>query len=395
MSHAQIRASPDLQRLVNEGYEVSVRGGYLVVDSIPYVTPNREVARGALVSELTLNGDRAERPTTHVMMFTGEHHPCNANGKPIEGIRHGSRNVMIDGRLVAKHSFSNKPQGGYADYFEKFHTYATILSGPAASLDPDATPKTFRPTEAPEESPFHYLETASARAGIAEATMKLEGHRLAIVGLGGSGAYALDLIAKTPVREIHLFDGDRFFTHNAFRAPGAASVETLREGPLKVDYLHAIYSRMHRGIVPHGIALDESNVGELAGMDFVFLCIDDGAAKAPIVAYLEDQGIPFVDVGMGLELDGQGRLGGVLRTTTSTPAKRGHFRRRVPLDPPVEDDAYRSNIQIAELNAMHAAFAVMRWKKFIGFYRDLEGEHSTTYTIDVNSLASEETEDEE
>ena len=30
-----------------------------------------------------------------------------------------------------------------------------------------------------------------------------------------------------------------------------------------------------------------------------------------------------------------------------------------------------------------------------GSYRDLEGEHSTTYTIDVNSLASEETEAEE
>ncbi len=325
------------------------------------------------------------------MMFTGEHHPCHASGKPITGIEHGRASTTIADDLVARHSFSNKPPGGYPDYFAKFDTYATILSGPAASLDRTATPKTFRPSEAPAESPFRYPETASARAGIVEVTSKLERQRIAIVGVGGSGAYVLDFAAKTPVREIHIFDPDRFFTHNAFRAPGAPSLETLREGPAKVTHHHRLYSSMHRRIVPHEIALDQSNVGELAGVDFVFLCIDDGAAKAPIVAYLEDQEIAFVDVGIGLELD-EGQLGGVVRTTTSTPAKREHFRKRVSLDAAVEDDAYRSNIQIAELNALNAAMAVIRWKKLLGFYRDLEREHSTTYTLDVNLLVSEDEE---
>ncbi len=58
-------------------------------------------------------------------------------------------------------------------------------------------------------------------------------------------------MAKTPAREIRLFDSDEFLQHNAFRAPGAASLEELRDAPKKVDYLKDIYTKMHRGIVAH------------------------------------------------------------------------------------------------------------------------------------------------
>ena len=33
------------------------------------------------------------------------------------------------------------------------------------------------------------------------------------------------------------------------------------------------------------------------------------------------------------------------------------------------DDDYNRNIQIADLNALNAAFAVIKWKKLFGFYR--------------------------
>ncbi|MEZ4292044.1 MAG: ThiF family adenylyltransferase [Myxococcota bacterium] len=389
MSRELISLSPDLQRLVDEGYEVSIRSGHLVIENVPYVTSNREVARGALVSELTLSGDRTGKPGTHVIMFTGEHHPCHISGQRIEAIVHQAINTPIDGGLVARHSFSNKPAGGYNDYFEKVDTYATILAGPAAALDPHATAKTFRPQQAPEDSPFSYPDTASSRAGISEVTRKLEGHRLAIVGLGGTGAYVLDLVAKTPVAEIHVFDFDGFFTHNAFRMPGAPSLETLRQSPTKVEYLRAQYTKMHRGIVAHDVALDERNVSVLEGFDFVFICIDDGAAKGPIMEFLEQRGMAFIDVGIGVEVQ-DGMLGGVVRVTTSTPAKREHVRHQVSTAPPALDDAYRTNIQIAELNALNACLAVIRWKKLLGFYRDFEREHSTTYTIDGNMLLSEE-----
>ena len=79
-------------------------------------------------------------------------------------------------------------------------------------------------------------KSASSRAGIVEFAKRLEQERIAIVGLGGTGSYVLDLLAKTRIGEIHLFDGDDLLSHNAFRSPGAVSVEELNTRPKKVDY---------------------------------------------------------------------------------------------------------------------------------------------------------------
>ncbi|MBK8334924.1 MAG: hypothetical protein IPL07_21810, partial [Acidimicrobiaceae bacterium] len=79
--------------------------------------------------------------------------------------------------------------------------------------------------------------------------------------------------------------------HNAFRAPGAPTLDQLNAAPLKVDHLTAIYSNMHRRVIAHPYAIDENNVAELAAATFVFLSIDDPEAKAPIVAFLVEQRI--------------------------------------------------------------------------------------------------------
>jgi tRNA A37 threonylcarbamoyladenosine dehydratase len=187
-------------------------------------------------------------------------------------------------------------------------------------IDPNATARTFRIVEDEDpDSPFVYPDTASSRAGVATLMARFGGQRLAIVGCGGTGGYVLDQVAKTPVKEIHLFDGDDFLSHNAFRAPGAASLEELNARPKKVAYLHAVYSRMKRGIVPHEYFITEANVEELRGLDFVFLCMEGGAVKRVIVDRLTEWGIPFIDVGLGLKKGDQG-LTGILRVTTSTPA---------------------------------------------------------------------------
>lgn len=198
-------------------------------------------------------------------------------------------------------------------------TYAAILSGPAQSVDANARPQTFPVIEPEdEESVFNYLDTASSRAEIAVVTRKLELKKLAIVGAGGTGSYVLDFVAKTPVKEIHLFDGDKFLQHKTFRSPGAPSVDELREIPSKVAYLRNRYSKMHRGIISHELFIDSSNVELLREMEFVFLCMDKGAAKKLIVEKLEEWGLPFVDVGMGVEVTNDA-LGGILRVTISTP----------------------------------------------------------------------------
>src|SRR6202035_73221 len=78
-------------------------------------------------------------------------------------------------------------------------------------------------------------------------------------------------------------DGDILHQHNAFRAPGAASGDELAAEPKKVAYFGDIYSKMRRGIVSHPAHVDASNIDELRDADFVFVCIDDGPAKAFII----------------------------------------------------------------------------------------------------------------
>lgn len=389
MSPRPISLSPDLKRLRDEGYFVEVRGGLLLLREVPYVDTQRRVRTGTLVSELTLAGDVTCPPETHVIHFDGDF-PCRPDGSRIQGIAHQSSRRDLGHGVAVSHSFSSKPSGGYTDYHHKMTTYASILAGPATTLRPGISARVFPEPDEADDSIFNYTETASDRAGIGALTQRLASDRIAIIGLGGTGSYVLDLTAKTPVREIHLFDGDDFLQHNAFRAPGAPTLEELRDAPRKVDYLAAIYSRMRRGIVPHAEALTEANLHLLDEVTFAFICMDAGPAKRAIVAKLEAIGVSFVDVGMGLELV-DGSLGGILRVTASTSTKREHVHQgRINFEGGAEQDIYASNIQVADLNALNAALAVIKWKKIRGFYRDLEAEHHCTYTTDGNMLLNGE-----
>jgi len=384
MSRELFSRNQDLKRLRDEGYFVQQQGGYLVMRDVPYVDAHRQVRTGTLISSLTLAGDQTRTPDTHVVHWDGDF-PCQADGTPIQGISHIAGAFDLGHGLKAAFGFSSKPDGGYSDYHHKMTSYANIIAGPAAVLKPDATPRTFRAPEEEEDSVFNYVETASDRVGIGGLAERLVNECIAIIGVGGTGGYILDFVAKTPVREIRLFDSDEFLTHNAFRAPGAPSLEELREAPKKVDYLKGIYSRMHRNIVTHDVTLGADNIHLLDGITFAFLSLDAGEAKRLIVEKLEAIGAGFIDVGMGLELD-EGSLGGILRVTVSTPEKRDHARQRISFVGGGAEDIYASNIQVADLNALNAVLAVIKWKKIRGFYRDLEHEHHCTYTTDGNML---------
>src|ERR1019366_10702040 len=122
-------------------------------------------------------------------------------------------------------------------------------------------------------------------------------------------------------------------------------------------------------------------------MEFVFLCMDKGEAKKLIVGKLEEWGVPFIDVGMGVELTDDA-LGGIVRVTTSTVEKREHVREksRIPFSDGDGNDEYSRNIQIADLNALNAALAVIKWKKLLGFYYDPDHEHHSTYALSGNRL---------
>ncbi len=390
MSHQLISRSPDLTRLRNEGYEVEVRGNLLLIHSVPYVTPQKLIAFGVLVSELSLNGNVTIRPNTHIVHFAGQH-PCSKDGLQISQIAYTSQPQQLLPGLTIQHSFSNKPPGGYSDYYEKMTRYIDIVSSPAKSLNPAVDARTFKPIESSGvDSVFRYVDTASSRAGISMIAAKPNGMRVAIVGLGGSGSYILDFVAKTGVKEIHLFDDDHFHQHNAFRCPGAASLEDLQRQLRKVEYLSEVYSKLRTGVIPHAVRMDEGNVHLLHAFDFVFLCVDKGSVRKVVLEALAGRQVPFVDVGMGVEVTADQKLFAVCRTTAGSSGRTSHIPARIPLADGDGDAAYTQNIQIAELNAVNAAFAVIKWKKMIGIYDDVDQEHHSTYSTNFQLLTSEE-----
>ncbi|MFE3628919.1 hypothetical protein [Streptomyces goshikiensis] len=104
--------------------------------------------------------------------------------------------------------------------------------------------------------------------------------------------------------------------------------------------------------------------------------------------WLEAHDVPFIDVGMGIE-EIDGHLSGLLRITTSLPGRRDTARHRIPRPAP-ERDAYASNIQTADLNALNALLAVIRWKRSLGIYADATDEAHTTYSLITNEIANED-----
>lgn len=388
MSQQLINHSQDLKRLRDEGFEIEVRGGHLLVHHIPYVESNKVIQYGVLVSTLTLkNGTTTAVPDNHVIHFIGDN-PCNIDGTVITAIQHDNSARNFDGIAISR-SFSNKPPHGYPNYYEKVKRYVDIISAPAKYLDSTVTEKTFKviPDNA-NETVFRYIDTNSSRANIDLINSKFNGQKVAIIGLGGTGAYVLDLIAKTPVSEIHVFDGDDFDQHNAFRSPGAASIDDLNKNQRKAEYLSGIYANMHKHIISHSYYVLKDNIQELDQMSFVFVCVDKNSVRNMIVNYLVLVGIPCIDVGLGVETVDD-KLRGATRVTTVTKAKNDHFSTRVFAEDSENND-YVTNIQIAELNSLNACLAVIKWKKLIGFYVDQESEHNSIFTIGTSKIINDD-----
>ncbi|WP_170305602.1 ThiF family adenylyltransferase [Pseudoduganella ginsengisoli] len=390
-----ISRNPDLQRLMDDGYSVEIRrqtGLHLLVHDVPYRNAPGDLKRGTLVCPIHLREDNlTNAAANHQAWFIGEH-PCSIEGTPIAGIVHSSGRSDFGDGIVVDHGFSTKPRTGfYNDYYDKMTHYINVISAPAQHLDPTLTARLYKPAQTTDNSVFYYADTASTRSGIGSIAGKVAALRIAIVGLGGTGSHILDLVAKTHVNEIHLFDGDAFYSHNAFRAPSATAISDLQTPELKAKRYARIYSVMRRGVEAHPEYVTDQNVGLLQHFDFVFICIDKGAARELIAKYLLQAGIPFIDVGMHVQMtkDAQ-KLVGQVRTTFFSPKKNDHFDRRVPVDSGNMRNDYGLNIQVNELNALNAVHAVIRWKKYYGIYDDQIGEHESVYAINAHMLTKDE-----
>ena len=386
MSQELINHSDDLKKLQNEGYEIDVKSGYGIISHIPYLKANGEIDYGTLVSKIAFEGDKAKYNGDHVIYFSGDQ-PCNADGTEITQIKHSVSNSILAG-INVKRSFSNKPDKNYKDYYEKFVNYINIISSRAIDKDNTVTARTFKKAVTEEDSVFQYVDTNSSRAGIDNCNKKILNKKIAIIGLGGTGTYILDLVSKTNVKEIHLIDGDVFCQHNAFRSPGAASKEIFTKSLSKVSYFKEIYQNMHKNIIENDIFINEENVNILKDMDFVFISIDSGIARNLIVDYLVSEKIPFIDTGIGLQ-NINDTINGLIRTTVFDKNNYDRISTYIDFDED-GDDVYNTNIQIAECNALNATIAVIEWKKYFNIYENANSKCQNVYSIEMGEIVHED-----
>ena len=379
----------DLSQIHRDGYTVSVIQGFLVVENVPYVNSEKEIKYGKIITELSLSGEKTIKPSHHKIYFQGDY-PCDNSGRRISQLQLSKQELsrtITDG-IIINHEFSNKPGRPFNDYHEKVTHYIKIIENFAKAID-DSVSSIKQSTDGKiEDNIFHYSDTNSSRAGISVISNKLCGQKIGIIGLGGTGSYVLDFVAKTPVQEIHLFDEDGFKIHNAFRSPGAPAKEYFEDVQSKVNYHAKTYSQMHKGIIIHQEKITTDNLGQLLELDYIFVCIDLGSPKSFLLPFLIENKIKFIDVGMGISVVDDA-LTGMIRTTTCTPEKSDHVFNRISTSDTVKDD-YSSNIQIVELNALNACHAVIKWKKMSGFYHDRRKEHNFIFALNNGQVQYED-----
>lgn len=371
MFHQLVSHNDDIKRLVEKGYAIAFDpGNYLIVRDIPYLDEKQDLQVGAIVTKFIDKGQDRIALDDHQIFFAGSA-PHGLDGKPIPNLGGGPTSLALSATsndVVVQRSFSNKPMpaGKFKDFFEKIESYVSIISGPAIERH-SADPLTFRVVDGGDVStPFKVRDTLTSRAEIGDLAEKFKDDVIAIIGVGGTGSYLLDFLAKTPVREIRAFDLDRFYVHNTFRSPGKLDLDDL--GKPKADVYQARYENFRTGLTVTQKFVDASCSEDLDGVTFAFVCVDKGLSRAGIFDLLLSLGIPFIDVGMGLARK-DSALDGMLRVTYYSAENGQEIRDKGLAElADSEDDLYRTNIQIGELNAMNACLAVLKFKQLRGFY---------------------------
>lgn len=379
---------PHIQRLVDEGHEVTIDGDYLIVERIPYVTSSREIAWGGLICPYHNVDGVPQLNNDHQCWFTGST-PHMADGTSLEGPL-GSVNQLdtVAGRPVQMR-FSNKPEpiGDFFDnHYNKVTHYIRKLSRHARDIDPAVSATSvgfYRRREVP--SVFHYANDAIALGGLDAVADKLRLRRVCIVGTGGTGSYLLDALAKEEIEHIDLYDHDVIEPKNPFRMPGAMSQGDANAGHNKALWLASYYAAMRTGVTGYPLRIDIDNVAELAGADFVFIAVDHGPSRGIIARYLVEQRIPFIDLGIGVSKRADmAALTARAKVTLVTP-DTSHLIDELPTADDSADAVY-NNIQVLEINALNAMLAVIRFKQYLGFYIAEEHPDVIKYVSSWNSL---------
>lgn len=123
---------------------------------------------------------------------------------------------------------------------------------------------------------------------------RLAACRVTVVGLGGVGGYAVEVLARSGVGALTLIDGDKVEESNLNRQIAALSKDI---GRYKAEVLAERVEQINAHCKVNAVCemLTESNCSALVdGSSYVADAIDSLAAKAALAVYCTGKGLPIV-----------------------------------------------------------------------------------------------------
>lgn len=394
MSSSPISRDPVLRALKEAGYRIRIRGEYLVVSRVPYVTETGDVDTAELVMHLALDPatGTTTRPLDHTVWWTGAT-PYTASGDSMRDYLCCNRwdaGRDIGEGITVYQQWSRKLRGqsgvrAYLSYEEKVITYVNEVASHAEAQKPGI--RAALATSAPMDieiaaSRFAYVDPNPYRNGTRGIEQRIEDEIVAVVGVGGTGSYLVDILAKTNISELHLYDADVIDVPNAFRIAGAVRIGELGGATRKVHWHESRYGVVRtRGLHAHDVQMDSKNADCLAPCTTVFIAVDNLPTRRMLQGICQRMGKRHFAVGIGLEIEGEGndQIGGMVKIEKNyAPQAPGSGGDEVVDQLHGDVDVYDSNIQTSETNMLGAALAIVEWKAAIGFYRsERERKHDT------------------
>lgn len=153
------------------------------------------------------------------------------------------------------------------------------------------------------------------------AQSQLEQMDIGIVGLGGTGSAVAEQLARMGVKKLRLVDHDKIETSNVSRLYGS-TIRDVQKKKNKVDVVGSHLKNINPDVAIKTLnetVIKNDVLRSLANCDLIFSCLDRHAPRAVLNELSYQCFIPIIDVGVGLQKDETGFIGGAARATIIGP----------------------------------------------------------------------------
>ena len=206
---------------------------------------------------------------------------------------------------------------------------------------------------------------------------------VAIIGLGGVGAWIADFVVKADPREVHGWDYDCIEPKNILRMPGGLDPDVWIGRP-KAEWFQETYSLIHTSVHGHNFKVLPEGVQEvIEGATFAFVAVDDADDRMMVCDSLANAGIPFVVVGLS-PVRKDKRVKVSMRIVTAHVGVSS-WREAIPQVGQAGQDDYGS-LDLPDVYSMAAGWAIQSWRKMRGQFWQEERQECLDYHASDQSL---------